>query len=96
MLFEDERNAFIEANWLTPRKIKRLRLTITGIEGIKQIRYLTQEVTVENQEIIYKPFFKKEKSLKTELQYFINSILMLNDENQFLLERDAVKIRVCY
>ena len=92
MLFEDERNAFIEANWLTPRKIKRL--TITGIEGIKQIRYLTQEVTVENQEIIYKPFFKKEKSLKTELQYFINSIL--NDENQFLLERDAVKIRVCY
>jgi len=71
--FKDGRSAFIEANWLTPRKIRRL--TLTGTEGILQVEYITQEITVENQKMAYSPFIKKEEPLKLELEYFINAIL---------------------
>ena len=92
MLFEDERNAFIEANWLTPRKIRRL--TITGTEGIMQVEYLMQEVIVENQRMTYRPFFKREEPLKLELQYFINSIL--NDEKPIPSGEDGLRaLRIC-
>ena len=32
LLYEDERNAFVESNWLTPRRVRTL--TVTGTEGI--------------------------------------------------------------
>ncbi|MDQ1279836.1 MAG: hypothetical protein QG670_1098 [Thermoproteota archaeon] len=70
--FKDDRSAFIEANWLTPRKIRRL--TLTGTEGIIQVEYITQEVTVENQKMMYMPMFNQEEPLKNELEYFARSI----------------------
>lgn len=76
MSFKDGRSASIEANWLTPRKIRRL--TITGTEGIIQVEYLTQEVIVENQNLSYTPFLGQEEPLRIELEYFLNSILRDN------------------
>ena len=69
--FKDGRSAFIEANWLTPRKIRRL--TLTGTEGIIQIEYMNQEVMVENEKETYMPFFRQEEPLK--LEYLVDSII---------------------
>ena len=71
--FKDGRSAFIEANWLTPRKIRTL--TLTGTEGLIQVEYITQEVTVDNQHLSYSPVLSQEEPLKVELEYFLNSIL---------------------
>ena len=90
--FRNGRSAFIEANWLTPRKIRRL--TLTGTEGILQVEYITQEVTVENQKMAYSPFFKKEEPLKLELEYFINAIL--KDETPKPSGEDGLKaLKIC-
>ena len=70
--FKDGKSASIEANWLTPRKIRRL--TITGTEGIIQLEYITQEVTLENQRMSYTPFLNQEEPLKVELEYFLNAV----------------------
>lgn len=71
--FKDNRNAFIEANWLTPKKIRNL--TITGTEGIINIEYITQEITVLNQGGLYQPLIENQEPLKLELQNFVDSIL---------------------
>jgi UDP-N-acetylglucosamine 3-dehydrogenase len=70
--FEDGVSAFVEANWLTPRKVRRL--IVTGTAGIINVEYIKQEVTVENQDMMYMPFFKQEEPLKLELNHFIDSI----------------------
>lgn len=70
--YKDGKNATIESNWLTPRKIRRL--TVTGTEGIVQVEYITQKVTLENQKGSYTPFFNQQEPLKIELEHFINSI----------------------
>lgn len=74
--FKDGKNATIEANWLTPRKIRRLNLT--GTEGIIEVEYITQEVTLENQKMSLKPFLNGAEPLKVELEYFLNAIMKNN------------------
>ncbi len=64
--------AFIEANWLTPRKIRSL--TITGSEGVITLDYITQEITIENSEYLIKPSVKWEEPLKRELMHFVEAI----------------------
>jgi UDP-N-acetylglucosamine 3-dehydrogenase len=71
--FKNGKSAFIEANWLTPRKIRRL--IITGTEGIIQVEYINQEVMVENDKMAYQPFFSYDEPLKLELVYFLTSLL---------------------
>jgi UDP-N-acetylglucosamine 3-dehydrogenase len=73
MQFQGGKSAFIEANWLTPRKIRRL--IITGTEGIIQVEYITQKVIVENQEMMTTPFFPNAEPLKLELEHFITSLV---------------------
>jgi UDP-N-acetylglucosamine 3-dehydrogenase len=70
--FQGGKSAFIEVNWLTPRKIRRL--IVTGTEGIIQVEYITQQVVLENQEMMLTPFFQTAEPLKIELEYFVNSI----------------------
>ena len=36
MLYADDRNAFVEVNWLTPRRVRAL--TVTGTRGVNQRR----------------------------------------------------------
>ena len=71
--FEDDRSAFIESNWLTPRKVRNLILT--GTDGMMTVRYQTQEVTVENDHRLYMPHIEKQEPLYLELQHFVDSIL---------------------
>lgn len=71
--FEDHRSAFIESNWLTPRKVRNLILT--GTDGMMTVRYQAQEVTVENDYRLYMPYIEKQEPLYLELQHFVDSIL---------------------
>ncbi len=70
--FGDDRNAFIEANWLTPRKVRRLILT--GTEGMMTVHYQAQEVIVENDRRLYMPHVERQEPLHLELKNFVESI----------------------
>lgn len=71
--FSGNRTAFVEANWLTPRKIRML--TVTGTDAIATVDYITQEVTIENSERSVTPNSKREEPLMLELRHFTESII---------------------
>jgi UDP-N-acetylglucosamine 3-dehydrogenase len=71
--FEGSRNAFIETNWLTPRKVRRL--IVTGTKGLINVEYIPQEITIENNQGLYQPFIENKEPLQLELDGFVNSIL---------------------
>ncbi len=71
--FGGNRNAFVETNWLTPRKVRRL--IVTGTKGLINVEYIPQEITVENNEGIYQPFIETKEPLWLELEGFVGSIL---------------------
>ena len=90
--FKGERNAFIETNWLTPRKVRRL--IITGTEGLINVEYIPQEVVIENQKRLYQPFIESMEPLRLELQNFVDSIL--RDEPPKPSGEDGLKaLRIC-
>jgi len=73
LTFEDEaRVAFIEANWLTPRKKREME--ITGSNGVLSIKFLTQEVSLEKADIVIEPIIRQREPLKLELQHFLECI----------------------
>jgi len=72
MTFPGKRAAFIETNWLTPKKVRTL--TITGTEGIVNVEYITQTFTIENDRQITQPMIQNAEPLKLELESFIKSI----------------------
>jgi UDP-N-acetylglucosamine 3-dehydrogenase len=71
--FPENRSAFIESNWLTPRKIRRLILT--GSEGLINVEFITQEIMVENNQRRYQPFLQSREPLTLELESFVKSVL---------------------
>jgi len=73
LTFKHGKTAFIEANWLTPYKIRDL--TLTGSEAILSLDYIKQEITVETSERTLKPRYEWKEPLKLELQHFAKSIL---------------------
>ena len=73
LTFNHGKTAFIEANWLTPYKIRDV--TLTGSEAILSLDYIKQEITVETSEKTLKPRFEWKEPLKLELQHFAKSIL---------------------
>ena len=74
MTFEDElRVAFIEANWLTPRK--KREMLITGNEGVISIQFLTQVISLEKADVAIEPILKWKEPLRIELNHFIESLL---------------------
>ena len=52
--YSRNRTAFIETNWLTPRRVRTL--TITGTEGIINVEYTTQQINIENNLQMTQPF----------------------------------------
>jgi len=72
--YDDNKSAFIESNWLTPRKIRTLH--ITGTEGIINIEYTSQKIVIENQKGMYQPFLNHCEPLFRELESYVNSILI--------------------
>ncbi len=73
LTFKQGKTAFIEANWLTPNRIRNL--TLTGSEAILSLDYLTQEITVETLDKTLKPRSEWKEPLKLELQDFAESII---------------------
>jgi len=90
--FPGNRSAFIETNWLTPHKIRRLILT--GSEGLITVEFITQEVTVEDDEGRYTPFLKPQEPLTLELESFVEAIL--EDKPPAVSGEDGLKaLRIC-
>jgi len=73
LTFESGKTAFIEANWLTPYKTRRL--IVTGSKAMMTLDYLTQEIMIETAGQSLKPRYKWEEPLKMELQHFVNCVL---------------------
>jgi UDP-N-acetylglucosamine 3-dehydrogenase len=71
--FKGGKTAYIEANWLTPYKIRKL--TVTGSEAIVSLDYITQEITMETAGQTLAPRYEVKEPLKLELQHFANSIM---------------------
>ena len=71
--FNDIQTGFVEANWLTPHKIRTL--IITSEEAVMTLNYLTQEITIEDFEKMVRPTYKWEEPLALELKEFAQSVL---------------------
>jgi UDP-N-acetylglucosamine 3-dehydrogenase len=71
--FKNGGTAFIDANWLTPRKTRTL--VVTGSEATVQLDYITQEIAVEDSEKTVRPKIEKKEPLTLELTHFAESIL---------------------
>ncbi len=71
-LEDGDKVAFIEANWLTPRKKREMH--ITGSNGVLSIKFLTQEVSVEKADLVLEPIIKPYEPLKLELQHFLECV----------------------
>ena len=71
--FRNGGTAFIDANWLTPRKTRTL--IVTGSDATVQLDYLSQEVSLEGSDESIKPNLEKKEPLRTELAHFAESVL---------------------
>jgi UDP-N-acetylglucosamine 3-dehydrogenase len=90
--FKEGTTGFIDANWLTPRKVRTL--IITGSDATINLDYITQEITLEDSRRLVKPFTPWAEPLKLELENFITTII--RDGKEAPSGDDAVRaIRVC-
>jgi len=64
--------AFVETNWLTPRRVRTL--TITGTEGIINVDYAAQQISIEDNEKILQPFLANKEPLYQELTSFVDAV----------------------
>jgi len=87
LTFKGEKTAFIEANWLTPYKIRKL--TVTGSEAIMTLDYITQEITIETAGQTVAPRYEVKEPLKLELQHFAHSVI--NNEETMITGMDGLK-----
>jgi UDP-N-acetylglucosamine 3-dehydrogenase len=71
--FEAGGTAFIDANWLTPRKTRTL--IVTGSEAMVQLDYISQEITIEDSEQSRKPNLERQEPLRVELAHFVDHTL---------------------
>ncbi|HEX4922190.1 MAG TPA: Gfo/Idh/MocA family oxidoreductase [Candidatus Bathyarchaeia archaeon] len=90
--FKGGTTGFIDANWLTPRKVRTL--IITGSDATINLDYITQEITVEDSKHLVKPYTPWAEPLKGELENYIATIL--NDTKESPSGEDALEaIRIC-
>jgi len=73
LTFSGGRTAFIEANWLTPYKTRKL--IVTGSKAIISLDYITQEMSIETEGQTLTPREEWREPLKLELQHFAECIL---------------------
>ncbi len=63
----------IEANWLTPHKLREL--SVTGEYGVITLDYMTQDLTLEGDLWFMKAKTKWREPLKDELSHFVDAII---------------------
>lgn len=90
MLYNKGESAFIETNWLTPKKIRKL--TLTGSDGIIDLDYITQEVVIQDKNGVYVPKHEFKEPLSDELAHFVNSII--NNSNPTPSGEDALRTHI--
>jgi UDP-N-acetylglucosamine 3-dehydrogenase len=90
--YKGNRNAFVETNWLTPRKVRSL--IITGTEGLINVEYITQEITIENEKRLYQPLIENREPLQLELRSFVDSI-RLDEPSQPSGEDGLKALKIC-
>ncbi len=84
--------AFIDANWLAPRKTRTL--VVTGSDATVQLDYITQELSIEDSEKITKPNILKQEPLRNELSHFATGIL--NDDPFAVTGADGLRaVEIC-
>jgi UDP-N-acetylglucosamine 3-dehydrogenase len=64
--------ACIEVNWFTPHKVRTL--TVTGSEGIANLDYIEQTLTVQNTHEKIDTSIRKDEPLKLEIEDFLKCI----------------------
>lgn len=62
----------VEANWLTPYKVRKL--SVVGEKGIAEVDYREQSLKIYDKEFIIDVRISKEEPLKAELRHFINCV----------------------
>ncbi len=72
LTYKNGETAFIETNWLTPYKTRKLIATAT--EAIMQLDYNTQDLTIEEKTQTIQPRLPFQEPLKAELQHFVDCI----------------------
>ncbi len=72
MYFDEVRSASVEANWLSSKKKRDMR--ITGTEGVAHIEFLTGEVIIEKPDYSISPTINYVEPLKSELTYFVEQL----------------------
>jgi UDP-N-acetylglucosamine 3-dehydrogenase len=87
LTFNEGKTAFIEANWLTPYKIRKL--IVTGSEAIMTVDYLTQEMTIETAGQTLTPRYEWVEPLKLELEHF--SACVLKNKQPIITGEDGLK-----
>jgi len=87
LTFKGGKTVFIEANWLTPYKIRKL--TVTGSSAIMSLDYITQEITIETSGQTLAPRYEVKEPLKLELQHFAH--IILNDKEPIITGVDGLK-----
>jgi len=70
--FDEKPTFFLECNWLTPHKLRKLYLT--GSEGVLSLDYISQEVTLGTKQWIHKSTNEWDEPLKRELAHFASCI----------------------
>jgi UDP-N-acetylglucosamine 3-dehydrogenase len=90
--FQKGGTAFIDANWLTPRKTRTL--VVTGSEATVQLDYITQELSIEESDNVISPNIEKREPLTVELNDFAQNII---NGTQFTVEgTDGLKaVEIC-
>ncbi len=90
--YPKNRGAFLETNWLTPKKVRNL--VITGTQGIITVEYINQTITLENETELFQPYIQNDEPLKLELNSFVDSIL--TGKKPYVTGEDGLKaLRVC-
>jgi UDP-N-acetylglucosamine 3-dehydrogenase len=65
--------AFIDANWLTPKKTRTM--VVTGSDATAELDYITQQVSINSSEKTVTPNLERKEPLTLELTHFAESIL---------------------
>jgi len=81
----------IEANWLTPYKLRKLY--VTGEKAVAELDYMSQNLTIQDKEFTTKVHINKQEPLKNELKHFIQCIinrkkpLISGEEALYIIQR---------
>jgi UDP-N-acetylglucosamine 3-dehydrogenase len=90
--FDHGTTGFIDANWLTPRKVRTL--IITGSEATINLDYISQEISVDDSDRTIKPTVKWDEPLRLELENYIRTVR--EDLEPSPSGTDAIEaIRIC-